>query len=178
MSPNHTLWYKRYPDISEFEILGVDCIPVTQRDPGQFSISQNVGHKSTAIRRCSILTIHFILKIIKIHISFLMLYSIPRTFKVIPMDMAGRSVFNALLLFYEDNKWGTYRAQKFLSLSWLVGCFGHKGPLRQYFSLYRAVSQREGRKNREMIDKRKNVQTAPTRTYCKHSKPLLYSNPN
>ena len=27
---------------------------------------------------------------------------------------------------------------------WLVGCFGFKGPLRQYFSLYQAVSQREG----------------------------------
>ena len=26
----------------------------------------------------------------------------------------------------------------------LVGCFGFNGPLRQYFSLYRAVSQREG----------------------------------
>ena len=26
----------------------------------------------------------------------------------------------------------------------LVGCFGLYGPLRQYFSLYRAVSQREG----------------------------------
>ena len=26
----------------------------------------------------------------------------------------------------------------------LVGCFGLTGPLRQYFSLYRAVSQREG----------------------------------
>ena len=26
---------------------------------------------------------------------------------------------------------------------WLVGCFGFNGPLRQYFSLYRAVSQRE-----------------------------------
>ena len=30
----------------------------------------------------------------------------------------------------------------FLS-SWLVGCFGLNGPLRQYFSLYRAISQRE-----------------------------------
>ena len=30
------------------------------------------------------------------------------------------------------------------SLIWLVGCFGFNGPLRQYFSLYRAVSQREG----------------------------------
>ena len=28
--------------------------------------------------------------------------------------------------------------------SWLVGCFGFNDPLRQYFSLYRAVSQREG----------------------------------
>ena len=27
---------------------------------------------------------------------------------------------------------------------WLVGCSGLNGPLRQYFSLYRAVSQREG----------------------------------
>ena len=27
---------------------------------------------------------------------------------------------------------------------WLLGCFGFNGPLRQYFSLYRAVSQREG----------------------------------
>ena len=26
----------------------------------------------------------------------------------------------------------------------LVGCFGLNGPLRQYFSLYRAVSKREG----------------------------------
>ena len=31
-----------------------------------------------------------------------------------------------------------------------VGCFGFNGPLRQYFSLYRAVSQREG----ERKDKR------------------------
>ena len=29
-------------------------------------------------------------------------------------------------------------------IKWLVGCFGFNGPLRQYFSLYRAVSQREG----------------------------------
>ena len=26
----------------------------------------------------------------------------------------------------------------------LVGCFGFNGPLRQYFSLYRAFSQKEG----------------------------------
>ena len=27
---------------------------------------------------------------------------------------------------------------------WLAGCFGLNGSLRQYFSLYQAVSQREG----------------------------------
>ena len=32
----------------------------------------------------------------------------------------------------------------FLPLFGLVGWFGFNGPLRQYFSLYRAVSQREG----------------------------------
>ena len=29
-------------------------------------------------------------------------------------------------------------------VGWLVGCFGFNGPLRQYFSLYRAVPKREG----------------------------------
>ena len=32
---------------------------------------------------------------------------------------------------------------------WLVGCFGFNGPLRQYFSLYRAVSQREGERGED-----------------------------
>ena len=31
---------------------------------------------------------------------------------------------------------------------WLVG-FGFNGPLRQYFSLYRAVSQREGERGKK-----------------------------
>ena len=31
---------------------------------------------------------------------------------------------------------------------WLVGCFGFNGPLRQYFSLYQTVFQREGEKKR------------------------------
>ena len=35
------------------------------------------------------------------------------------------------------------------SLGWLVGCFGFNGPLRQYFSLYRAVSQREGERGKK-----------------------------
>ena len=55
----------------------------------------------------------------------------------------------------------------------LVGCFGLNGSLRQYFSLYRAVSQREGERG-ERTDVSKNVQTTPTRTYCKRNRPLPY----
>ena len=62
-------------------------------------------------------------------------------------------------------------------LIWLVGCFGFNGPLRQYFSLYQAVSQREGERG-ERIDESKNVQTTPTRTYCKRNRPLPYCNQN
>ena len=60
---------------------------------------------------------------------------------------------------------------------WLVGCFGFHGPFRQYFSLYRAVSQREGER-RGRIDESKNIQTTPTRTYCKRNRPLPYCNQN
>ena len=41
-----------------------------------------------------------------------------------------------------------------ISARWLVGCFGLNDPLRQYFSLYRAVSLREG-------DKREKCQKNP-----------------
>ena len=57
---------------------------------------------------------------------------------------------------------------------WLVGCFGFYGPLRQYFSLYRAVSQIEVKRGEKRIDESTNVQTTPTRTYYKCSKPLPY----
>ena len=60
---------------------------------------------------------------------------------------------------------------------WLVGCFEFTGPLRQYFSLYRAVSQREGERG-ERIEESKNVQTTHTRTYCKRNRPLPYYHPN
>ena len=64
------------------------------------------------------------------------------------------------------------------NFGWLVG-FGFNGPLRQYFSLYRAVSQREGERGKKgRIDESKNVHTTPTRTYCKRSRPLPYLNPN
>ena len=41
-------------------------------------------------------------------------------------------------------------------------------------SLYRAVSQREGERGEKRIDESKNVQTTPTRTYYKRSRPLPY----
>ena len=64
-------------------------------------------------------------------------------------------------------------AQVILNLQLWIGCFGFNGPLRQYFSLYRAVSQREGERG-ERIDESENVQTVPTRTYCKRNRPLPY----
>ena len=65
--------------------------------------------------------------------------------------------------------WGHNNA---LMIGWLVGWFGFNGPMRQYFSLYRAVSQREG--ERKETEENKNVQTTPTRTYCKRNRPLPY----
>ena len=43
----------------------------------------------------------------------------------------------------------------------MVGLFGFNGPLRQYFSLYRAISQREGERKTELKDERKNIQQSP-----------------
>ena len=60
---------------------------------------------------------------------------------------------------------------------WFVGCFGFNGPLRQYFSLYRAVSQREGERE-ERIEERKISKLLQTRTYCKRNRPLPYYHPN
>ena len=72
----------------------------------------------------------------------------------------------------------TLTSFKHFAFSQLVGwLFWVYGPLRQYFSLYRAVSQREGER-RERIDESKNVQTTPTRTYCKRNRPLPYCNQN
>ena len=34
-------------------------------------------------------------------------------------------------------------------VGWLVGCSGFNGPLKQYFSLYRAASQREGERGKK-----------------------------
>ena len=56
----------------------------------------------------------------------------------------------------------------------MVGCFRFNGPLRQYFSLYRAVSQREGEREEKGQMRVKMSKTTPTRTYCKRSRPLPY----
>ena len=55
----------------------------------------------------------------------------------------------------------------------LAGCFGFNGSLKQYLSLYRAVSQIE---RKEIIVGEKNVQI--TTIYCKHNRPLFYYYPN
>ena len=51
-------------------------------------------------------------------------------------------------------------------VGWLVGCFFSflfNGPLRQYFSLYRAVSQREGeRKEKRRVKMSKQSLPSPT----------------
>ena len=49
-----------------------------------------------------------------------------------------------------------------------------KGPLNPK----QPTKPREREKEREIIDERKNVQTTPTRTYCKHRRPLPFSYPN
>ena len=92
-----------------------------------------------------------------------------------PMLMSNLANFQALSKFY------TFPTYLSLSPIWLVGCFGFNGPLRQYFSLYRTVSQRDRKresKRRERIDESKNDQTTPTSTYCKRSRPLPYCNLN
>ena len=62
------------------------------------------------------------------------------------------------------------------SLRWLVGCFLFNGPLRQYFSLYLAVSQRKGERKENRRERK--CPNNPIRTYCKRSRPLPYYNPN
>ena len=48
-----------------------------------------------------------------------------------------------------------------LSLGGLVVCLGFNGPLRQYFSLYRAVPQREGERGKKGNDETKKCPNNP-----------------
>ena len=52
-----------------------------------------------------------------------------------------------------------------------------KGPLNPKQPTNQSLPKR-GRKRKERTDERKNVQTTPTRTYCKRSRPLPYCYPN
>ena len=62
---------------------------------------------------------------------------------------------NVLLKMYKSSRVG-----------WLVGCFWLNGPLRQYFGLYRAVSQREREKEKrkDRREKKMSKQTPPAPT--------------
>ena len=73
----------------------------------------------------------------------------PTTFRVIGH---AENVRKGLMQFMEMDGWtdrqtGDRRMDE-LFVCWLVGCFRLNGPLRQYFSLYRAVSQREGERKK------------------------------
>ena len=62
--------------------------------------------------------------------------------------------------------------------SWVGWLFWAERPFEAVFQSISGRLPERGRKKREMIDERKNVQTIQTRTYCKCRKPLPYSNPN
>ena len=64
----------------------------------------------------------------------------------LPAQTAGRPKAALLFWFFGDFRYGALLFMVILVIYQyrLVGCFGFNGPLRQYFSLYRAVSQREG----------------------------------
>ena len=73
---------------------------------------------------------------------------------------------------------GAPALQLYWTTSWVGWLFWAK---RLFETVFQSISGRlpeRGRKKREMIDKRKNVQTTPTRTYCKCSRPLPYCNTN
>ena len=66
---------------------------------------------------------------------------IPTTFRVIGHAENVRKGFRQ---FMEMDGWTGDGRMDGLFVCWLVGCFRLNSPLRQYFSLYRAVSQRGG----------------------------------
>ena len=62
-----------------------------------------------------------------------------------------------------------------LKLGWV---FWVQRPFETVFQSISGRLPKRGRKRTERIDESKNVQTTPTRTYCKCSRPLPYCNPN
>ena len=57
----------------------------------------------------------------------------------------------SLFVLYTNIKIGKKQMINVRPAGWLVGCFGLNGPLRQYFSLYRAVSQSEGERGEKKL---------------------------
>ena len=58
---------------------------------------------------------------------------------------------------------------------WSVGWFGFNDPLRQHFSLYRAVSKSEGDRKRERIGERKISEQPPRALTASKVGPCLLS---
>ena len=54
-----------------------------------------------------------------------------------------------------ENMSGSFKVM----VGWLVGCSGFNGPLRQYFSLYQAVSQREGERREKGCERTQKLLT-------------------
>ena len=69
-----------------------------------------------------------------------------------------KTTFRSILSFFSKSVYEKYLQH--LNKSWLVGCFRFSGRLRQYFNLYRAVSQREGERG-EMIEEGKMSKQPP-----------------
>ena len=99
-------------------------------------------------------------------------------YKVLPDDvLRKRNVLHLnCLLNYASLKFVNIKIVS--ALDWLVGCFGFNGPLRQYFSLYRAVSQREGERGEKEQMRVKMSKQPPPAPFCKRSRPLPYCNPD
>ena len=59
--------------------------------------------------------------------------------------------FSTVFQSYQDNEKLIMKGcvQRNPFYDWLVGCFGLNGPVRQYFSLYRAASQRKGERKEQ-----------------------------
>ena len=84
-------------------------------------------------------------------------YSLVMSSPEVPRIMKCHIIFN-MIEFSEDKEVhiSVLRRRFALMILFLVGCFGFNGPLRQYFSLYRVVSQREGEREERIVES-KNV---------------------
>ena len=61
------------------------------------------------------------------------------------LNLGPLALESDLLLTALCNSGPTFKEKSKMCKDWLAGwCFELNGPLRQYFSLYRAISQREG----------------------------------